>query len=209
MPHRLQHSFKGICETEDKHISNGYYVTSRPGMTHSNKLIFTLDTFERNVIGYVHLFLNKMFNKSFALGCLFFYYYVVSFYDRPYHLVCVYVRVNVYIPMASTLYISFVCFILNLKEKISRAFPPNFVICQFENESTWWDQYIFFPRKTTFSDALCATLTLTLYAIDFIWPMVSIFEIYKKIYWLLCVLLFGVLWLWLWVACFLSNIRID
>lgn len=43
-------------------------------------------------------------------------------------------------------------------------------------------------RKATFIDALCTTLTLTLYmyAIDFIWPMLSISKISKKIYWLHC-----------------------
>lgn len=117
----------------------GNCVASRPGMTHSNILIFTLDTVERNVIAYVHLSLSRMFNKSFELRvCLFLYfYYVVSFYGRPYHLNCD--RVSVHsVPMASSilfpsLYLFVVGFYIKFKIKNNdfRAFPPNFVICQF------------------------------------------------------------------------------
>lgn len=53
---------------------------------------------------------------------------------------------------------------------------------KFCDQSIWKRIYLmgsifFSPEKwNTFLGALCATLTLTLYAIDFVWPMLSIFE---------------------------------
>lgn len=113
-------------------------------------------------------------------------------------------------------------FISNLKWKQQKQFRSlSTKFCDLSisrNESTWYEintHFFLFCRKATFVDALCTTLTLTLYlyAIDFIWPMLSIFKISKKIYWLLCACVC------VFLSCFcrcdcewralLSNIRIN
>lgn len=155
---RQRHIYGKECfeRTKITIFSNGSLC--KLGMTHSNINIHTRYIWTQNVIGYVHLCVHKMFDKSLTLTLRvsfeISFYYVVSFYDRPYHFVlCICLSTYcichwrlwiVFFFILSCRYLLSVSFwSLNMKKttkKFRASQPSNFVICQFQSESTWWHQ---------------------------------------------------------------------